>query len=82
MRTLNPGSIHVYVLYPATSGLIKCIWQSAIFQYQFYLDRTHARLLGQAQQGDHPRPNPVFCFSQLGTLRLKCVSLKAAPPTV
>ena len=49
MRTLNPGSIHVYVLYPATSGPIKYIWQFAIFQYQFYLERKHARLLGQAQ---------------------------------
>ena len=48
MRTLNPGSIHVYVLYPATSGLIKFIWQSAIFQYQFYLDRKQARGPGTA----------------------------------
>ena len=48
-RTFNPGSIHVYVWYAATSGLTKCIWQSAISQHQFYLDRKQARLRGQAQ---------------------------------
>ena len=40
-RTFNPGSIHVCVWYAATSGLTKCIWQSAISQHQFYLDRKN-----------------------------------------
>ena len=48
-RTFNPGSIHVYVWYAASSGLTKCIWQSTISQHQFYLDRKQARLRGQAQ---------------------------------
>ena len=47
-RTFNPGNIHVYVWYAQTSGLTKCIWQSAISQHQFYLDRKQARLRGQA----------------------------------
>ena len=48
-RTFNPGSIHVYVWYAATSSLTKCIWQSAISQHQFYLDRKQARMRGGAQ---------------------------------
>ena len=47
-RTFNPGNIHVYVWYAQTSGLTKCIWQSAISQHQFYLDRKQARLRGQS----------------------------------
>ena len=48
-RTFNPGSIHVYVWYAATSSLTKCIWQSAISQHQFYLDRKQARMRGGSQ---------------------------------
>lgn len=47
-RSFNPGNIQVYVWYAQTSGLTKCIWQSAISQHQFYLDRKQARLRGQA----------------------------------
>ena len=49
-RSFNPGNIQVYVWYAQTSGLTKCIWQSAISQHQFYLDRKQARLRGQAVQ--------------------------------
>ena len=38
-RSVNPGNIHVYVWFGKTQGLTKCIWQSAISQHQFYLDR-------------------------------------------
>jgi len=47
-RSFNPGSIHVYQWYAQTSNLTKCIWQSAISQHQFYLDRKQARLRGHS----------------------------------
>ncbi|CAH1784308.1 unnamed protein product, partial [Owenia fusiformis] len=42
-RTFGPGNVNVYAWFASTPNLTKCIWQMAVDQHKYYLDRKQSK---------------------------------------